>query len=168
MSNLNEKDIARYTEAQEANWELDYMKGDCKLMKNDGRWKQVISVDKETGARGWNHVRAMDVPLDSLIREYEELLIELSDKEVEYMDLKEEYNQKEFEIVYLSDINFKELYGSTSEKVRKQHAVNELKEFKDKINSLELSVDWLKRYLPFLREVIKRGISAFYGYNGNT
>ena len=155
MSNLNEDDIARYTEAQEANWELDYMKGDCKLMKNDGRWKQVISVDEETGARGWNHVRAMDVPLDSLIREYEELLIELSDKEVEYMDLKEEYNQKEFEIVYLSDINFKELYGSTSEKVRKQHASTVLKPLKTKLNGLELSIDYLKRYIVFIRELIR-------------
>ena len=155
MSNLNEDDIARYTEAQEANWELDYMKGDCKLMKNDGRWKQVISVDKETGARGWNHVRAMDVPLDSLIREYEELLIELSDKEVEYMDLKEQYNSEEFEIVYISDINFKELYGSTSEKVRKQHASTVLKPLKTKLNGLELSIDYLKRYISFLRELIR-------------
>ena len=154
MSNLNENDIARYTETQEANWELDYMKGDCKLMKNDGRWKQVISVDKETGARGWNHVRAMDVPLDSLIREYEELLIELSDKETEYMRLKEQYNSKEFEIVYMSDINFKELYGSTSEKVRKQHASVELKPLKDELNGLELSIDYLKRYISFLRELI--------------
>ena len=155
MSNLNEEDIARYTEAQEANWELDYMKGDCKLMKNDGRWKQVISVDKETGARGWNHVRAMDVPLDSLIREYEELLIELSDKETEYMRLKEQYNSKEFEIVYMSDINFKELYGSTSEKVRKQHASVELKPLKDELQGLELSIDYLKRYISFLRELIR-------------
>ena len=155
MSNLNEEDIARYTEAQEANWELDYMKGDCKLMKNDGRWKQVISVDKETGARGWNHVRAMDVPLDSLIREYEELLIELSDKETEYMRLKEQYNSKEFEIVYMSDINFKELYGSTSEKVRKQHASKVLKPLKTKLNGLELSIDYLKRYISFLRELIR-------------
>ena len=155
MSNLNENDIARYTETQEANWELDYMKGDCKLMKNDGRWKQVISVDKETGARGWNHVRAMDVPLDSLIREYEELLIELSDKEVEYMELKEQYNSKEFEIVYMSDINFKELYGSTAEKVRKQHAIKELKPLKDELNGLELSIDYLKRYISFLRELIR-------------
>ena len=155
MSNLNEEDIARYTEAQEANWELDYMKGDCKLMKNDGRWKQVISVDKRTGARGWNHVRAMDVPLDSLIREYEELLIELSDKETEYMRLKEQYNSEEFELVYLSDINFKELYGSTSEKVRKQHASTVLKPLKTKLNGLELSIDYLKRYIVFIRELIR-------------
>ena len=155
MSNLNENDIARYTEAQEANWELDYMKGDCKLMKNDGRWKQVISVDKETGARGWNHVRAMDVPLDSLIREYEELLIELSDKETEYMRLKEQYNSKEFEILYMSDIDFKKLYGSTAEKVRKQHAIKELKPLKDELNGLELSINYLKRYIVFIRELIR-------------
>ena len=155
MSNLNEEEIARYTEAQEANWELDYMEGDCKLMKNDGRWKQVISVDKGTGARVWNHVRAMDVPLDSLIREYEELLIELSDKEVEYMELQEQYNSKEFEIVYMSDINFKELYGSTSEKVRKQHASKVLKPLKDELHSLELSIDYLKRYIVFIRELCK-------------
>ena len=89
-----------------------------------------------------------------LLLTYEDLIVELSHKETEYMGLKEQYNQKEFEIVYMSDINFKELYGSTSEKVRKQHANTVLKKLKTEINNLELSIDWLKRYISFLRELI--------------
>jgi hypothetical protein len=55
----------------------------------------------------------------------------------------------------MSDINFKELYGSTSEKVRKQHAKTELSDLYGQINSLELSINWLKNYIPFLRELVR-------------
>ena len=83
------------------------------------------------------------------------MIVELTHKETEYMKLKEQYNSKEFEIVYMSDINFKELYGNTSEKVRKQHASVELKLLKDELQGLELSIDYLKRYISFLRELIR-------------
>ena len=83
------------------------------------------------------------------------MIVELTHKEIKYMELKEQYNSKEFEIVYMSDIDFKELYGSTSEKVRKQHASKVLKPLKTKLNGLELSIDYLKRYISFLRELIR-------------
>lgn len=83
------------------------------------------------------------------------MITELSDKEVELKKLKEEYATKEFDIVFMSDIDFKSLYGSTSEKVRRQHASNELKPLKDKINDLELSIDYLKRRITFLKDLIR-------------
>ncbi len=91
----------------------------------------------------------------SNLNKWTELITELSDKEVELISLKEEYAQKEFEIVFMRDIDFKGLYGSTAEKVRKQHASNELKPLKDKINDLELSIDYLKRRITFLKDLIR-------------
>ena len=83
------------------------------------------------------------------------MIVELTHKETKYMELKEQYNSKEFDIIYTSDIDFKSLYGSTAEKVRKQHANTVLKKLKTEINNLELSIDWLKRYISFLRELIR-------------
>ena len=67
---------------------------------------------------------------------------------------KEEHDSKEFEIVYQSDIDFKALYGSTAEKVRKQHAKNELSDLNKEIKSLELSIDYLKRRLNYLKGLV--------------
>jgi len=97
----------------------------------------------------------VECSVPDLLERWEDYINELSEYEVEYCKLKEEYTQKEFEIVFMSDINFKELYGSTSEKVRKQHASNELKPLKGELQGLELSIDYLKRYISFLRELIR-------------
>lgn len=97
---------------------------------------------------------AVDVPVNYLLIEYEDFIAELSYKEMELSKKKENFNQKEFEIIYTSDIDFKSLYGSTAEKVRKQHANTVLRDLKTEINNLELSIDWLKRYIVFIRELI--------------
>ena len=89
------------------------------------------------------------------LREWTRLITELSSKETELIRLKEEYAQKEFEIVFINDIDFKGMYGSTAEKVRRQHAVNELKPLKDKINDLELSIKSLTREISYLKELIR-------------
>ena len=89
------------------------------------------------------------------LNEWTGLITELSANEEKLIALKEEYATKEFEIVFVSDIDFKGLYGSTAEKVRKQHASNELKPLKDKINDLELSIDYLKRRITFLKDLIR-------------
>ena len=86
--------------------------------------------------------------------EWSNLISRLSNRESKLNRLKEEYDNKEFQIVYQSDIDFKTLYGSTSEKVRKQHAKIELKELNDKIKGLELSIDYLKRRISFLRQLV--------------
>ena len=140
MSNLNEEEIAILT---------------GKPVEGDVRFTEEMGWQEYNKEYGWLAIPALDVPKSMLLLTYEDLIVELSRKETEYMGLKEQYNQKEFEIVYMSDINFKELYGSTSEKVRKQHASNELKPLKDELQGLELSIDYLKRYISFLRELIR-------------
>ena len=124
-------------------------------MPNDGRWKEVTSIDEKTGNRAWNHISIVDVPMMSLIKQYELLLIELSEKEVDLSSKKEEYANNEFEIVFMSAVNFKELYGSTSEKVRKQHAKNELSKLDGEIKALEFGINWIKSYIPLLKEAIR-------------
>ena len=91
--------------------------------------------------------------LDNCIEWYN-LISELSKKEEKLYNKKEEYNQKEFEIVFINDIDFKALYGSTAEKVRKQHAKTILKELDNEIKSLELSIDYLKRRLTYLKGLV--------------
>ncbi len=144
MSNLNEEDIARYQEGIKI---VDYR------ITELGYWEGLH--DDGTIERDWRPVYCHEVPVKSLLETYHCMVVELTYKETEYMELKEQYNSEEFEIVYLSDINFKELYGSTSEKVRKQHASTVLKPLKTKLNGLELSIDYLKRYISFLRELVQ-------------
>ena len=94
-------------------------------------------------------------PGTTYLVEWELLVDELSYKNIEFKKLKEEYAQKEFKIVFMSDIDFKALYGSTAEKVRKQHAVNELKPLKDKINDLEISIGWINNRISYIKHYIK-------------
>ena len=144
MSNYNEEDIAEYQEGIKI---VDYRIDEL------GYWLGLH--DDGTIERDWRPVLCHEVPVKYLLETYHCMIVELTHKETEYMELKEQYNSKEFEIVYMSDINFKELYGSTSEKVRKQHASVELKPLKDELQGLELSIDYLKRYISFLRELIR-------------
>lgn len=149
MSNLNEKDIAIIL------GDMEYLDYKCE----DGYWKALVddkipmTTDGES-VPDWRPVLCHEVPVKYLLETYHCMIVELTHKETKYMELKEQYNSKEFEIVYMSDIDFKKLYGSTAEKVRKQHAIKELKPLKDELNGLELSIDYLKRYIVFTREVI--------------
>jgi hypothetical protein len=103
-------------------------------------------------------IDAADTSVDAFVLdnciEWYNLISELSKKEKQLYLKKEEYNQREFEIVFQSDIDFKALYGSTAEKVRKQHAKTELKELDKEIKGLELSVDYLKRRLSYLKGLV--------------
>jgi len=124
----------------------------------DGKcWKHRLSVMDDEGNEKleWTVVPITIVPMPALVEEYEDLVYELSEKEVELANIKEEYNRKEFEIVYQSDIDFKALYGSAAEKVRKHHAEGVLKELDTKKSDLELSIGFIKNYIPLLREVIR-------------
>ena len=150
MSNLNEEDIAKYME-NESIVKL-YQFNDDK-----GHWQQMISYETVDGelVQEWCGCMAVDVPVNYLLIEYEDFITELSYKEMELSKKKEIFNKEEFEIIYISDIDFKSLYGSTVEKVRKQHASTVLKPLKTKLNGLELSIDYLKRYIVFIRELIR-------------
>ena len=150
MSNLNEKDIAIIL------GDMEYLDYKCE----NGYWKALVDdkIPMTTDGKSvpdWRPVLCHEVPVKYLLETYHCMIVELTHKETKYMELKEQYNSKEFEIVYISDINFKELYGSTAEKVRKQHASNELKPLKTKLTGLELSIDYLKRYIVFIRELCK-------------
>ena len=93
------------------------------------------------------------VTIEEWFSEWGNLVIELSEKETELSSLKDEYNQKEFDIVFLNsdNVDFKEMYGSTSEKVRKQHAQMKLQSMADSKTDLELSIDYLKRRIEFIK-----------------
>ena len=128
----------------------------------NGVWEKAFCKEVSMGSKDtdvkveyeWNVIPVTEVPVDVLLGKWEGLVNELAVKEKELVEVKEVYNRREFEIVYQSDIDFKALYGSTSEKVRKQHAAIELEGLKDKQNDLELSIAWIKSYIPFLRTAI--------------
>ena len=137
-------------EIKELDWRLD-KHGYWSVLVDDG----IPMTEDGRSVPDWRACSITDVPVEYLLMEYECLVLELSDKEVELAKVKEEFTVREFDIVFKSDINFKELYGSTSEKVRKQHAKECLKELSDKKASLELSVEFLKSYIGLLKEVIR-------------
>ena len=91
--------------------------------------------------------------IDNCIEWYN-IIGELSHKEEKYYLKKAEYDRKEFDIVYVQDIDFKAMYGSTAEKVRKQHAKTVLKDLDKEVKGLELSIDYLKRRLTYLKGLV--------------
>lgn len=121
-------------------------------LNEDGNWEQLIAYDN--GKTIWCGCVITDVPVEKLLITWENLVAELSIKEIALCKLKEEYDKKEFDIVYNSDIDFKALYGSTSEKVRKQHAKDMLIDLSKEIDSLELSIKWIKNYIPLIRHCL--------------
>ena len=87
------------------------------------------------------------------MREWEELVNELSEKEVALFKWKEVYEIRAMEIENNTD--FKELYGKNNEKIRKEHVKNELADWHYIIKDLEFSIAWITRRISFLRELVK-------------
>lgn len=137
MSNLNTEDIAVLTGKP--------VDGDVKFT-SDG-FKEF------NGEHGWLPVPAVDVPVDILLLSYEDFVFELSSKVVEYFTRKESYNALSEKII--QETVFKALYGKNNEKVRKEHVKKELANQFQELKDLEFSIDWIKYYIPFLREVIR-------------
>lgn len=121
----------------------------------NGSWNKEIPVIDENGNEGFQYetVLITDVPVACLLQEWEDLVNELSHKEVELVNVREEHNRKEFEI--LTTFDFKKVYGKDNEKIRKAHVHNELFDLDKSISDLELSINWIKGYVPLLRECIK-------------
>ena len=94
----------------------------------------------------------MEKEPNEYLKEYEELVEELSQKELAYIEWKEVYRIKEEEIINNTD--FKSLYGANNEKVRRNHVKNALKTYDDNIIDLELSIDWIKRRIGFIKTYI--------------
>ena len=103
-------------------------------------------------------IDAADTSVDAFVIdnciEWYNIISELSQKEENYYLKKAEYDRKEFDIVYVQDIDYKKLYGSTAEKVRKQHAKTVLKDLDKEVKGLELSIDYLKRRLTYLKGLV--------------
>lgn len=85
------------------------------------------------------------------LREWEELVNELSEKEIALFKWKEVYEIRAMEIENNTD--FKELYGKNNEKVRREHIKNELADWHYIIKDLELSINWITRRISFLKLV---------------
>ena len=136
MSNLNENDIAEIMEDKTI---YGYLDGKFKV--SDVTGKQFVECS------------AVMVPLNILLEGYEELIFELSEKEIEYFTKKESYNALSNEIIEATD--FKSLYGKNNAEVRKQHVKGELSDLYSELKDLEFSIDWIQRYISFLRELIR-------------
>lgn len=133
--------------------ERNELDGINKIVFVDGKWYKLTMVDPKTVT--YVECGIHNVSNNRLVAEWEDLVKELSEKEVDLSSKKEEYANKEFEIVFMSDIDFKALYGSTSEKVRKEHAKNELSKLDGEIKALEFGINWIRQYIPLLKEVIR-------------
>jgi len=140
MSTINEQDIAEWKE---------------KYTFNGRYWEQSIPVmDKDGNERlEWYVVPVRNVPVNVLLDVYEDMVVELSDKEVELFNLKEAYLIAERKIIEETD--FKELYGANNQKVRDQHVKAELQDMVDRKASLQFSIDFIRNYIPLLREVLR-------------
>lgn len=90
--------------------------------------------------------------VEDYFHEWEDAIQELSDKEVELINLKEIYREREQEIIATTD--FKELYGANNEKVRKNHIEKTLQAMTDAKHDLEISIDYLKRRIDFIKNLM--------------
>ena len=87
------------------------------------------------------------------LSEWENLIEELSVKEVLLYKKKEAYQVMSDKII--SETDFKALYGKNNAEVRKTHVKNELMTDYETIKALEFSIDWINRRISFLRELVK-------------
>ena len=127
-------------------------------LRNDGHWyglfKDPVTIDGEViDERDWRIVMITDVPVDVLLKEWHFLVHELSDKEVQYFKLKEYLQSESFHIETTFD--FKEAYGKNNADVRKHHIKVELSDVYDKMKDLEFGINWIRSYIPLLKEVIR-------------
>lgn len=84
--------------------------------------------------------------------EWSKLITELSEKETELTKLKETIFDKEQWIIENTD--FKEVYGKNNSDVRKLHLTKHMKSEYENRRSLELSIDYIKRRISFLKSLI--------------
>ena len=127
-------------------------------LRIDGHWyglfKDPVTIDGEViDERDWRIVMITDVPVDVLLKEWHFLVHELSDKEMELYKLKEYIQSESFHIETTFD--FKEAYGKNNADIRKHHIKVELCDVFDRVSDLELSIAWIRQYIPLLKEVIR-------------
>ena len=114
--------------------------------------EEEIAEIMENGNVGEIMVQYGDDITDYL-SEWENLIEELSVKEVLLYKKKEAYQVMSDKII--SETDFKALYGKNNAEVRKTHVKNELMTDYETIKALEFSIDWINRRISFLRELVK-------------
>ena len=87
------------------------------------------------------------------LKEWENLINELSMKELALIEWKEIYEIKAQSIE--DETDFKAIYGRNNADIRKLHIKQELKEWSNIITDLEISIAWITRRISFLRELVK-------------
>ena len=87
------------------------------------------------------------------LTEWENLISELSNKEVMLYHRKTAYQVRSDEII--AETNFKELYGANNQKVRDNHVKTVLAKDYEMIKALEFSISWIVNRISFLRELVK-------------
>ena len=85
--------------------------------------------------------------------EWSKLITELSEKETQLLEIKDMIFDKEQWIIENTD--FKEAYGKNNSDVRKLHLSKHMKKEYDNRRSLELSIDYIKRRISFLKSLIR-------------
>lgn len=109
----------------------------------------------------WVTADVIHVPVLELICTWSNLITELSSKEIELENVKKEFDEKEFKIKYIDNIDFKKLYGKANDETRKYHVKVELQDLLDKKQSLEISISYLKRMISFLRQVVPARVTLY-------
>lgn len=89
--------------------------------------------------------------LDNLY-EWSRLITELSENEIELFELKEKYELASEKII--DETDFKAIYGKNNAEVRKQHVKSRLYADYLVIKDLEFSIDYLKRRISYLKQLI--------------
>ena len=112
------------------------------VMDDDGKERIVDEV-----------VPITSVPVVCLLQEYEDMVLELSQKEVELYNLKEAYLLAEQKII--AETDFKAIYNKNNADIRKQHVKNELSDMYEQQKGLEFSIAFIGRYIGLLREVVR-------------
>lgn len=138
MSNLNEEDIA------------EHKKKIVPYVFVHGTWLKYDKREKK-----YNPCEITTVPSRYLLNYYDKLIIELSNKEEWLIEIKKDYSDKEFHYRFISDFDFKKEYGKANDDVRKHHAEIKCKELLDTKKSLEISINYIKRYMRLIEKVVE-------------
>ena len=84
-------------------------------------------------------------------KEWEQLIEELNQKELELVKIKNEYLKQSEAII--DNTNFKELYGRNNESIRKLHIQTELKDLCEQKTKLESEIKYEIRRIDFLKNI---------------
>ena len=113
--------------------------------------REFKQLNKDNGE--YETISAVQTPVDVLLTAWEEMILELSEKEIRKYKLKEDNFNKQQEIIKTTDFNG--LYGKNNKDVRKLHVdkimADDFKEEKD----LEFSIGYLEREINFLKELVR-------------